>query len=128
MMKILTDTPTGMPASLGCFMLLFATQVQSIPLIWMSHGYAGMARIRTPAISQDGRLIICHGSDLWSIWRIFLLVTHRHLALLTPHIIRGVHFIPAFHHGMTNELLPPSKSTRLPSEGNLDFNFFYVNM
>ena len=44
------------------------------------------------------------------------------------HIIRGIHLIPAFHHGMTNELLPPSKSARLPSEGNLDFNFFYVNM
>lgn len=44
------------------------------------------------------------------------------------HIIHGVHLIPAFHHGMTNELLPPSKSARLLSEGNLDFNFFYVNM
>ena len=44
------------------------------------------------------------------------------------HIICGVHLIPAFHHGMTDELLPPSKSARLPSEGNLDFNFFYINM
>ena len=44
------------------------------------------------------------------------------------HIIRGVHLIPAFHHGVTNELLPPSNSARLPSEGDIDFNFFYVNM
>lgn len=44
------------------------------------------------------------------------------------HIIRGVHLIPAFHHGVTNELLPPSNSARLPSEGDVDFNFFYVNM
>ena len=44
------------------------------------------------------------------------------------HIIRGVHLIPAFHHGVTKELLPPSNSARLPSEGDTDYNFFYVNM
>ena len=44
------------------------------------------------------------------------------------HIIWGVHLIPAFHHGVTNELLPPSNTARLPSEGDVDFNFFYVNM
>ena len=44
------------------------------------------------------------------------------------HIIRGVHLIPAFHYGMTNELLAPSTSARLPGEGDLDFKVFYVNM
>ena len=44
------------------------------------------------------------------------------------HIIRGIHLIPAFKHGVTNELLPPSNSARLPNEGDVDFNFFYVNM
>ena len=44
------------------------------------------------------------------------------------HIIQGVHLIPAFHHGVTNKLLPPWNSSHLPSEGDVDFNFFYVNM
>ena len=44
------------------------------------------------------------------------------------HIIQGVHLIPAFHNGVTNELLPPSNTACLPSKGNVDFNFFFVNM
>ena len=37
------------------------------------------------------------------------------------HIILGVHLIPAFHHGVTNKLLPPSNTACLPSKGDVDF-------
>jgi hypothetical protein len=43
-------------------------------------------------------------------------------------IIRGVHIIPAFHSGLTDEDLPPSKSARVLKEGNLDWDFYYVNL
>lgn len=43
-------------------------------------------------------------------------------------VIRGVHIIPAFHSGSTSEDLPPSKVARLPEEGDLDWNFYYVNL
>lgn len=42
-------------------------------------------------------------------------------------IIRGVHLIPAFHHGQTRELLGPSIA-RHPLEKNLDWVYYYVGM
>ena len=43
------------------------------------------------------------------------------------HVIRGVHLIPAFAHGHTNNLLPPSIA-RLPSERDKDWMYYYVSM
>ena len=43
------------------------------------------------------------------------------------HIIRGCHLIPAFHHGRTDDLLPPSIA-RLETENNEDWLYYYVNM
>ncbi|KAG1811133.1 uncharacterized protein BJ212DRAFT_1579186 [Suillus subaureus] len=42
-------------------------------------------------------------------------------------IIRGIHLIPAFVYGRTDELLPPSISRPL-HENNEDWRFYYVNM
>lgn len=44
------------------------------------------------------------------------------------HVIRGVHLIPAFHFGVTDDLLPPSSTARLDDENNLDYINYYVNM
>ena len=41
-------------------------------------------------------------------------------------VIRGVHMIPSFNDGLTGNLLEPSIA-RLPDEGDLDFEFYYVN-
>lgn len=43
------------------------------------------------------------------------------------HIIRGVHLIPAFEDGLTDNLLEPSLA-RLPQEGDYDYCFYYVNL
>jgi hypothetical protein len=44
-------------------------------------------------------------------------------------VIRGVHLIPAFQHGQTSDLLPPSKIARpLGSDNDEDWKYFYVNM
>lgn len=43
------------------------------------------------------------------------------------HVIRGCHLIPAFHHGHTDDLLPPSIA-RLETENDEDWLYFYVNM
>lgn len=43
-------------------------------------------------------------------------------------VIRGVHLIPAFHHGRTATLLPPSPTARTPSEEDEDWCYYYVNM
>lgn len=43
-------------------------------------------------------------------------------------IIRGVHLIPAFHHGQSSDLLPPSMIARPASDKDQDWNYFYVNM
>lgn len=43
-------------------------------------------------------------------------------------VIRAIHLIPAFHHSFTDDLLGPSTIARAPDEGNVDWNFFYVNM
>jgi len=40
-------------------------------------------------------------------------------------VIRGIHLIPAFAHGRTSELLPPSSTVRTQSE---DWQHFYVGM
>ena len=42
-------------------------------------------------------------------------------------IIRGCHLIPAFDHGRTKDLLPPSLA-RLNTENDMDSVFYYVNM
>lgn len=42
-------------------------------------------------------------------------------------IIRGVHLIPAFHHGQTQDLLPRSIA-RQASELDMDWLYYYVNM
>lgn len=42
-------------------------------------------------------------------------------------IIRGVHLIPAFAYGRTEELLPPSIARPI-HENNEDWKFYYVNM
>ena len=42
-------------------------------------------------------------------------------------IIRGCHLIPAFAHGRTKDLLPPSLA-RLNAENDTDSTFYYVNM
>nr|GAT45436.1 predicted protein [Mycena chlorophos] len=42
-------------------------------------------------------------------------------------ILRGAHFIPAFHHGRTKEYLPKS-IVRRTSEGDEDWKYYYVNM
>jgi hypothetical protein len=43
------------------------------------------------------------------------------------HVIRGVHMIPAFQFGLTDELLPPSIA-RLPSDNDEDWRYYYVAM
>ena len=43
-------------------------------------------------------------------------------------IIRGVHLIPAFHHGRTSDLLSPSLIARPGSDNDEDWKYFYVNM
>lgn len=43
-------------------------------------------------------------------------------------VIRGVHLIPAFHHGRTVDLLPPSSIARPGSDNHEDWKYFYVNM
>ncbi|KAJ7189929.1 hypothetical protein GGX14DRAFT_607548 [Mycena pura] len=40
-------------------------------------------------------------------------------------VLRGSHLIPAFHHGRTTELLPPSIA-RKPTENHEDWSYFYV--
>jgi hypothetical protein len=42
------------------------------------------------------------------------------------HVVRGVHLIPAFAHGRTEMLLPPSIA-RSTSDDNEDWTFYYVN-
>jgi hypothetical protein len=42
-------------------------------------------------------------------------------------VIRGVHLIPAFDHGHTDDLLPES-FVRREADSNLDWVYFYVNM
>lgn len=42
-------------------------------------------------------------------------------------IIRGVHLIPGFHYGQTDELLAPSIARQL-DEKDLDYVYYYVNM
>jgi len=42
-------------------------------------------------------------------------------------IIRAVHLIPAFYHGLTSELLPASMARR-KDEDDQDYNRYYVNM
>jgi hypothetical protein len=42
-------------------------------------------------------------------------------------VIRGCHLIPAFHHGRTDELLPPSVA-RLPADNDEEWLYYYVNM
>ena len=42
-------------------------------------------------------------------------------------VIRGVHLIPAFHHGKTTEYLEPS-IVRPPSDNDEDWVYYYVNM
>jgi hypothetical protein len=43
-------------------------------------------------------------------------------------IIRGVHVIPAFAYGQTNNLLPMRSIARLPRDNNEDWAAYYVNM
>ncbi|KAJ8592981.1 hypothetical protein M405DRAFT_732338, partial [Rhizopogon salebrosus TDB-379] len=44
-----------------------------------------------------------------------------------PHqVIRGVHLIPAYAHGFTYNLLPPSIA-RQPRDLDADFNWYYIN-
>ena len=43
-------------------------------------------------------------------------------------ILRGAHLIPAFHHGQTDHLFPPSKLARRPEDNDKDWQFYYVNM
>ena len=44
-------------------------------------------------------------------------------------VIRGVHLIPAFSQGRTNELLnPPQSVARMPLSETSDWQFHYVNM
>lgn len=42
-------------------------------------------------------------------------------------IIRGVHLIPGFHYGQTDELLAPSIARQV-DENDLDYVYYYVNM
>ncbi|KAJ7899710.1 hypothetical protein B0H13DRAFT_2336967 [Mycena leptocephala] len=42
-------------------------------------------------------------------------------------VVRGSHFIPAFHHGRTSEYLPKS-IIRRDSENDKDWKFYYANM
>lgn len=42
-------------------------------------------------------------------------------------VIRGIHLIPAFVYGQTNNLLPKSIARR-PSDNETDWNWYYVNM
>ncbi|KAJ7016995.1 hypothetical protein C8F04DRAFT_1339278 [Mycena alexandri] len=41
-------------------------------------------------------------------------------------LIRGAHLIPAFHYGLTSDLLPKSIARR-PEQNDEDFNYYYVN-
>ena len=41
-------------------------------------------------------------------------------------VVRGAHLIPAFHHGRTADLLPPSIA-RPESNNDEDWRFYYVN-
>ncbi|KAF8802003.1 hypothetical protein BYT27DRAFT_7226594 [Phlegmacium glaucopus] len=43
------------------------------------------------------------------------------------HVVRGCHLIPAFHHGRTEDLLPPSIA-RLEIENDEDWLYYYVNI
>ncbi|KAF8425401.1 hypothetical protein L210DRAFT_3421315, partial [Boletus edulis BED1] len=45
-------------------------------------------------------------------------------------VVRGIQLIPAFEHGLTNELLPgPSQARRFQDEPtNSDWAYYYVNM
>lgn len=43
-------------------------------------------------------------------------------------IVRAAHLIPAFAHGRTEGLLPYNSRARQPSEGNSDWQYYYVNM
>ncbi|TFK38281.1 hypothetical protein BDQ12DRAFT_698836 [Crucibulum laeve] len=42
------------------------------------------------------------------------------------HVICGIHLIPAFSHGCTVDILPPSTTARTESEGDKDWQYFYV--
>ncbi|KAG6894139.1 hypothetical protein C0992_007386 [Termitomyces sp. T32_za158] len=44
------------------------------------------------------------------------------------HIIRGVHLIPSFTHGQTQDLLPPSEIARSSTEKDKDYQLFNVGM
>jgi hypothetical protein len=44
------------------------------------------------------------------------------------HIIRGVHLIPAFSHGCMGSLLQPKSIAQSASEGDEDWQFYYVGM
>ena len=43
-------------------------------------------------------------------------------------VIHGVHLIPAFNHGRTTMLLPPSPTAHSLSEKDEDWQYYYVNM
>ena len=43
-------------------------------------------------------------------------------------VICGVHLIPAFAHGATNELLGPSIARHSASDSDEDWRYYYVNM
>ena len=43
-------------------------------------------------------------------------------------VIRGVHLIPAFAEGKTDELLPGESIARRACEDDEDWRYFYVNM
>lgn len=43
-------------------------------------------------------------------------------------VIRGVHLIPAFTFGRTEDLLPPSAIARSPNEKHSDWQMYYVGM
>ncbi|KAG6812796.1 hypothetical protein H0H92_000428 [Tricholoma furcatifolium] len=43
-------------------------------------------------------------------------------------IIRGVHIIPSFCNGRTQELLPPSRIARAPSENDDDYRLYCIEM
>ena len=43
-------------------------------------------------------------------------------------VIRGVHLIPAFRYGKSNEILPGRSIARAAQEDDEDYKIFYVNM
>ncbi|KAH9953049.1 hypothetical protein BGW80DRAFT_1185385 [Lactifluus volemus] len=48
---------------------------------------------------------------------------------LSPEVVlRAVHLIPGFAHEKTQDLLPNESIARQPSENNLDWRYYYVNI